>query len=355
LAACLFVEGPKDSDVKQAYGLATSGWLTRELAEQRWEALHKAATNRHYVGELLRMTVDLDAFREGLRPKAGDWNRGWNMTLLTLMQRAGVLRVLSIPTQGDQPEFAWTIEILQTAALEGVNDELWEAISDLRDGELADARAALDPFVAVMRHPNRACVTRTAFELIEPHAFAPPCGRCPACRESGVIPPLHLISAGLEKRWPNPSPQRGALPADTILVNPDDPELDWGFSNLVRLLATAGVDQMVVPHELADKAAQVMAQSSTRLGLVLDSREWTGDAQLAQVPTAVILAADPAQAGAMLDRVDDFRKAGTVPLLVVTRPDRNLRGRRVADTLSQLAPYGEAQILALAGATGLAQ
>jgi len=89
LAACLFVDGPTDSDVKQAYGLATSGWLTRDLAEQRWTGLLAAATTRKYVGDRLQMTMDLDAFREGLRPRAGDGNRGWNMTLLTLMQRAG--------------------------------------------------------------------------------------------------------------------------------------------------------------------------------------------------------------------------------------------------------------------------
>jgi len=349
LAACVFVDGPEDSDVKQAYALATSGWLTRELAEQRWAGLLKAATDKHYVGQHLRMTLDLDAFREGLRPKAGDWNRGWNMTLLTLMQRAGVLRVLSIPTEGDQPEFAWTIEVLDPRALSGVDDDVWQQISDIRDAELGEAKADLDAFVAVMRHPERACVTRTAFEIIEPRSFAPPCGRCPSCREGKIAPPAHLASAGLEKRWPGVSFLRTNLPDEVLLVSPDDADLERGFAKLIRIITAAGVDQIVVPQGLAGRAAELMLQSSTRLGLVVDSREWTGENQLANLATAVILSPDVLQAQLMIDRINDFRKSSAVPVLVVARPERELRGRRLDQSLSRFAPYGEDQLLALAG------
>jgi ATP-dependent DNA helicase RecQ len=349
LAACLFVDGPEDSDVKQAYGLATSGWLTRDLAEQRWASLLKAATEKRYVGEHLRMTLNLDAFREGLRPTAGDWNRGWNMTLLTLMQRAGVLRVLSIPTEGDQPEFAWTVGIRDTRALSGVDDEVWQQISDVRDAELSEAKADLDAFVTVMRHPKRACVTRTAYEIIEPRSFAPPCGRCPSCREGGIAPPAHLASAGLEKRWPTGTPPRTNLPNEVLLVAPDDADLDKGFGKLIRIMTAAGVDQIVVPHGLAARTAELMVQSSTRLGLVVESREWMGENQLANVPTAVVLPPDILQAQLMIDRVNDFRKSSAAPLLVVARPERQLRGRRLDQSLSRFAPYGEDQLLALAG------
>lgn len=354
LAACLFVEGPTESDVKQAYGLATTGWLTRALAEQRWAGMLKAATGRKYVGERLQMTIDLDAFREGLRPKAGDWNRGWNMTLLTLMQRAGILRVLTIPTDGDQPEFSWTIEVLDARALTGVDDDVWQRVSDFRDRELVDARKDLDAFVAVMRHPDKACVTRTAFEIIEPRAFAPPCGRCPACRKDHVAPPTHLFAAGLEARWQTPLPCRTTLPAETLLVNPTDPHFDAGFADLIKALTIAGVDQIVVPHGLAARVAAFMLQSPTRLGLVLDEREWTGDNQLADAPTAIILPDDIIAAQAFVDRIDDFRARSASPLLVVARPERVLRGRRLDQTVSRFAPYAEDQLLALAGGGPLA-
>ena len=349
LAACVFLDGPKDGDVKQAYGLATSGWLTRDLAQERWAGLLKAATDKYYVGEHLRMTLNLDSFREGLRPRAGDWNRDWNMTLLTLMQRAGVLRVLPISTEGDQPEFAWTIEILDARALGVIDDGLWQQISTIRDAELGEAKADLDQFVTVMRHPKSACVTRTAYEIIEPRSFAPPCGRCPSCREGGIAPPAHLVSAGFEKRWEAKTPPRTKLPNELFLVLPDDADLDKGFAKLIKIVTAAGVDQIVVPHGLAARTAEIMAHSSTRLGLVVDSAEWIGENQLANVSTAVLLPPDILQAQFMIDRVNSFRKISAVPLLVVARPERQLRGRRLDQSLSRFAPYGEDQLLALAG------
>ncbi|MDB5412532.1 MAG: helicase-like protein [Rubritepida sp.] len=349
LAACVFVDGSQHSDVKQAYNLATSGWLTRDLAEQRWAGLLKAATDKRYVGEHLRMTLDLDAFREGLRPTAGDWNRGWNMTLLTLMQRAGVLRVLSVPTAGDQPEFAWTIEVLDAHALSSVDDVLWQKISEIRNAELAGAKADLDAFVAVMRSPKRACVTRTAFEIIEPLSFAPPCGRCPYCRDAKIAPPKHLAAAGLEKRWPSVSNFRTNLPSEVLLVSPDNLDLEKGLASLIKILTAAGVDQIVVPNGLATRAAEFMKKSSTRLGFVVESREWTGKNQLANAPTAIVLSPDIIQAQFMLDRVKNFRTSSTVPLLVVSAPERELRGRRLDQSLSRFAPYGNDQLLGLAG------
>lgn len=349
LAACLFVEGPAASDVKQAYSLATSGWLTRELAEERWAGLLKAASSQRYVAEYMQMTLNLDAFREGLRPIAGDWNRGWNMTLLTLMQRAGVLRVLSVPTEGDQPEFSWKIEIRDPRALNGVDDDVWQRISDIRDAELAEARADLDAFVAVMRHSDRACVTRTAFEIIQPRSLAPPCGRCPACRKNGVNPPVHLDAAGLENSWPGAVARRGSLPAEVLLVTPLDPDFERGLPSLIKALTAAGVDQIITPQGLAHQAAALMVHSGTRLGLVVDEREWIGGNQLANVTTAILMPADPSQAQAMLDRLGDFRSKSTEPVLVVARPERVLRGRRLDQMVSRYAPYAEDQLVALAG------
>lgn len=349
LAACLFVEGPTESDVKQAYGLATTGWLTRDLAEQRWSGLLKAATGRKYVGERMQMTLDLDAFREGLRPRAGDWNRGWNMTLLTLMQRAGIVRVLTVPIHGDQPEFFWTIEVLDARALTGVDEDLWQLVSDFRDLELNDTRRDLDAFVAVMRHPDKACVTRSAFEIIEPQAYAPRCGRCPSCRKDGVAPPTYLFAAGLEARWGTSHVCRTNLPSDTLLVAPMDPHFEAGLASLTKTLTAAGVDQIVVPQGLATQIATFMLQSPTRLGLVIDEREWTGDNKLADVPTAILLPDDMIAAEVLIERISDFRTHSKSPLLVVARPERVLHGRRLDQTISRFAPYGEDQLLALAG------
>ena len=352
LAVCLFVDGAKISDVKQAYGLATAGWLTRDLAEQRWSAMVKAAGGRKFVGERQQMTIDLDAFREGLRPKAGDWNRGWNMTLLTLLQRAGILRVQTIATDGDQPEFSWTVEILDHRALDGVNDDLWQKISDFRAAELAEVRQDLDVFVDLMRHPDRNCVTRTTFELIEPRSFAPPCGRCPSCRKTGVAPPHRLHAAGLEKIWAASTQPLCALPRDILLVAPSDPHFDDGLPALVTTLTAAGVDQIVVPSGLAERAARLMVGSRTRLGLVLDETEWSGGNRLADIATAVLLPDSSVGAEALMDRVQLFRRDHDAPMLVVARPDRIVRGRRLDQSLSRYAPYSEAMLADIAGENG---
>ena len=257
LAACLFVDGSDHGDVKQAYGLATSGWLTREVAEQRWHAMVNAAANRRWSGEHLLMSINLDSFREGLRPKAGDWNRGWNMTLLTLMQRAGVLRVLSISADGDQPEFVWDVQIVDHRLLNGIDGEVWDRIDALRASERADMRADLDVLVSTFRHPEKTCVTRTVFELIEPKSYAPACGRCPACRAAKIEPRASLSSAGLEKIWHVASNGRCRLPAEVLLLAPADPDLEGGFSRLVNTLVGAGIDQIVVPSVHANTAARL--------------------------------------------------------------------------------------------------
>lgn len=341
LAACLFVEGPNESDIKKAYRLATSGWLTRELAEQRWLAMIKDSVNHRWSGDRLFVSIDLDAFREGLRPSAGDWNRGWNMTLLTLMQRAGVLRVLSIASEGDQPEFVWDVELLDNRLLSGVDTNVWDRIATLRGAEIAELRASLDAFVDAMRHPEHVCITRAVFELIEPRSFAPPCGRCPACRFMGIAAPLHIPAAGLEKSWPQFTNARCRLPTDVLLLAPSDPHYDLGFPSLISTLTNSGIDQVVVPSALAHRAASLMVSSATRLGLVMNEKEWAPSARLAGIPSAVVLPDDIWIAEAMLDQVVDFRRKGDVTTIVVAQPDRVIRGRRLDQTVSRYAPYSE--------------
>lgn len=344
LAACLFVEGPNASEVNDARRLATGDWLTRDLAQQRWTAMLNAAVERHYSGEHMQMTINLDAFREGIRPRAGDWNRGWNMALLTLLQRAGVVRVMSMAVDGDQPEFSWQVEIRDHRALEKRSDELWDKISDFRDREMADVRRDFDIFVSLLRHTDRQCVTRRAFELIEPQSLAPPCGRCPYCRKAGMASPALLPASGLEKVWRNPPHRGGSRYADTLLVIPRDAHFESGFSNLIAALASAGVEQLVVPDGLAERAAQVMMEIPMRLGLVVDEKEWTGDHKLASIPSAVLLPEDTTSAERLLGKIEEFRRASDAPILIVARPERILHGRRLDQTLSRHAPYTEEQL-----------
>ena len=341
LAACLFIGSAGHGDIKQAYGLAISGWLTRELAEPRWMAMFNSAPRREWSGDRLVMSLNLDSFREGLRPKAGDWNRGWNMTLLTLMQRARVLRVLSIAVDGDMPEFVWDVEIVDPRLLIGTNAEVWDDVFALRAQEVSDIRADLDAFVSLMRQPEKSCLTRSVFELIEPKSYAPACGRCPGCRAAGVEPPTHLASAGLERTWRTASNRRCQLPAEVLLLTPADPHHESGFLRLIKTLAEVGIDQVVVPHSLAISAARVMVDCNSRLGLVMDDEDWSGEAKLAWVPTAVLLPDDDWIAESMLHRLIEFSIETSFTIVVVARPERTIRGRRLDQTVSRVAPYSE--------------
>lgn len=341
LAACLFVDDSSNGDIKQAYGLATSGWLTRAVAQERWLAMLKAAAKRHWVGDRLRMSIDLDAFREGLRPKAGDWNRGWNMTLLTLLQRSEVLRVLSIAADGDQPEFVWDLEIIDHRLLNGVDADVWDRIETRRSAEISGIRADLDVFVRAMQQPEKVCITRTVFELIEPRSFAPPCGRCPACRSMGITPPAVLSAAGLEKSWPMLTNGRCKLPGGIFLLAPSDPSFEVGLSRLVTALTSVGIDQFVTSSALVRAVAHLMVKSATRIGLVIDDREWSGSAKLAAVPTAILLPDEEWVAESMIDRIVNSAREDTITTIIVARPDRHIRGRRLDQTISRHAPYSE--------------
>ena len=115
LAVCLFTQDNSwnsRNDVRDAFAQATGSWLTREKAEPRWRALLKRASNVRWGTDGHRMTLDLDATRIGLDPRRStDYNRSWNMSLLNLMQRAGVLDVVSATGAGGAPEVSWDIEI----------------------------------------------------------------------------------------------------------------------------------------------------------------------------------------------------------------------------------------------------
>lgn len=342
LAACLFVKGAKDSDVSDAYALATSGWLSRELAEKRWAAMQATASDHHWDdGGRQRMTLDLDSVREELKRQQSDYNRGWNMALLTLMQRAGVIQVRAVAAAGDQPGGKWEVEILRPEILDPRSSAGWDRVFEKREEERSAARADLDPFVGLMLRPTRECVTRAVFELIEPHAFAPPCGRCPSCRERRLDPPVRLPCDGLSSAWTIAAPADSGLPGGLTLVEPADAALGRGLMKLLERLALSGVEQMIVTETFAPQVAQALA-SWCDLGFLLSAEHINGQTAIARVPTALLLPASPVLAEFLLERMAEFSaRWPDVPMIVVAEADRLVAGRRLDQTVSGRAPLSE--------------
>ncbi|MGS0649094.1 DEAD/DEAH box helicase [Komagataeibacter melomenusus] len=346
LAACLFTDNRHTCDVREAYGIATKGWLTREVAQARWHGMRDTAIMLGRRDDAAGvMLVNLNAFREDQRRREGDWTRNWNMGLLTLMQRAHLIEVLSIVPEEAPDEFHWEIVILDPRLMEKDDHEIWDRICALRDAEQSGAREALNDFVDVMRHPRHTCITQTAFELIEPRAHAPACGHCPGCRAQGILPPRMLRSDGLEQRWARRVAPHAVLPPGIMLLSPDDPYFEAGFPDLVRALVRAGVEQMVVPHAMAEKTADLMAKMGARMGFVMDAGQWRHQVRLAEVVTAVILPHEEDEAARILDRlVRELGHGSAVPVLVVAQPNRVYQGRRLDQAISTRAPYDESML-----------
>ncbi|MDC9824823.1 DEAD/DEAH box helicase [Devosia sp. ZB163] len=206
LAACLFTDPPyrdtRPGDVTTAYGLATSGWIGRDLAELRWAALLRKKTSDTWHGDRRWLTLDLDAVREGLPNRSSDYNRSWNRALLTLLQRAGVLEVVSTGPIADDPGEDWIVDVTDARLFDGASTNVWDHIFSIRNAEQAEAQAELDKFVGLMRHPEKSCLMRAAFEMIEgAGASSEPCGRCPSCRSRLLSAPAVLSCEGLETAW----------------------------------------------------------------------------------------------------------------------------------------------------------
>ncbi len=161
LAVLLFtVMRGEDDDVDRARGLAVGGWLTRDLAEKRWAALMRDARTKEWVSDRFHMTVDLDSVRAGLKPRSSDYNRGWNMALLTLLQRAGAIEIRSVSGGDDVIGKVWDLTILDNGLLDDAVDS-WDRVFETRQMEVDRAREEVKPFIQLTERPTKACVTAT--------------------------------------------------------------------------------------------------------------------------------------------------------------------------------------------------
>jgi ATP-dependent DNA helicase RecQ len=128
-----------------------------------------------------------------------------------------------------------------------------------------------------------------------------------------------------------------------VLLSPNDPAYEAGLHRLTTRLASAGLEQFVVPDDLAPEVASALSDTSVRYGLVLGHDELeAASAELARLPTAILLPTADADAARLMARCRTWADAiAAQPLVIVGRPDRVLAGRRLDQTASRLAPYAE--------------
>src|SRR5262249_31393457 len=119
LAVCLWTRwhpGLQGTDEELASDMATTSWLSREIAEERWRALRQEA-KVSWKGASRRMRAPLDSARESLGRRTGEKNRRWNMSLLNLMQRAGAIRIEYV-AEPDMGSPVWEFEVIDDGLFE---------------------------------------------------------------------------------------------------------------------------------------------------------------------------------------------------------------------------------------------
>ena len=353
LAVCLWTRwrpGLQQTDDEVASDMATSSWLSREIAEQRWLAL-KDSAELFWDGAKRRARVKLDSAREGLGRWTGERNRRWNRSLLNLLQRSGAIRIEHV-SEPDQDSPVWELLISDDGLLTPGDawDEAWDKVFRIREAERTAAKVELTAFKAAMSRHGSDCLLTRVFELIEPETWdLPPCGRCPACRERSVRPPLALQVMSTSGSWARAGSTE-AVPPGVMLIAPEDPEFDQGLLSLVDRLVGVGVEQVVAPNRVAARVAEILSSSSASHGFVHEQSIWVRNPNAAaDVPTAVFLDGTEEGAATCLRLVSEL--SATRPhqcWLVVGTPGRRIGGRPLAQIASQLAAYEEETLEAFA-------
>lgn len=347
LAICLFTDAKTDDvkdDANQALSMATSSWITRDKAAPRWDAMVQASFNSRWSGNKRAITINLDAMRQGISFPT-DYNRRWNMSIINLLQRAKMVDVISCIHDSVHP--TWDVEICEPRLLANDPTEVWDRVFALRDSEQSRARQEVRQFVNVMRRAEKTCVLRDVFELLQEKLTEdlPPCGRCPGCRAKGETPGLAIHYRVLAEPWSATPPSEALrLPLGVTLLVPKEPTLSGDLGPLVSRLAAAGVEQLIVPGDIATACAEFLVQSEARLGFVITQNSVVREPQgISLLPSAMFLRPDDTASRTVLGLIKEWKSKGSLPepLVVVTTPNFELDGRRIDQTLSTRAPYFE--------------
>ena len=353
-AICLFTTTPgtdRHSDTDIAAQFATNSWLTRSTAIIRWKALIDHATADVWNDGRRCLTLDLDSRHHGIPGRSSKTNREWSMSLLTLLQRAGVIDVLSSEDQTPSARRTWTIAINAPAILDPAELSVWDSVFAARDHESITAMHDLNAFQTLMTKPEERCIIKGVFALLDGSGSTtvPACGRCPACRRDRLPPPQILESSGLELVWPvSPEDARLArhrrFPTGITLLEPEDPSFSTGLPTLLNRLTAVDVDQFVIPDQLVSEAAELLAATKVGLGLILSHTEFLGLRQpaLPDRTAAILLDHDDRQSARILSQIRAITAAAVGHcVIVVSRPDRIIDLRRLDQSLSSCASYSE--------------
>lgn len=338
IGLCLWTtsKAKPNSDEGDAFGLAATSWLTRPLAEARWKALCET-TSQSWENSRLRMKVSLNAAREGLGRYTGERNRGWNRTLLLLLQRAGALEIDAVRSPEDaDPVWEFLLDWIELLEDGPAATEMWDKIFVVRDREQGQSIAEHNRFTALMRGGG-SCLLTGVFHEIEPDVWdAPDCGRCPQCRARKIVPPTRIAASGLDRMW---DVHDSVAAHDLVLISVEPSMLRLpGMDDVLKRLVAAGVQQFVVPDDLTDQAVRSLEHAAARYGFVLGIAEWLREGwALAALPTAVFLERGVPTPDLVVRRCREFAAGNRQQLLLVADPSMDVLGRPLSQVAGLLA------------------
>lgn len=350
----------RDADTGMARGLAGTGLLTREIAEERWGLLLREHTvvdgkrNPPSWRVPIRLSRKLIPPKHALRAGATDYNQTWNASLLLLLQRSGVIEILSCDTgEGEKPDDYWTLAVRDPAFLEQDAAPVWDQVYARRQQEIEAARGEQRAFEALLKSAEDQCLIRSVFGLIDPGAWAPRCGRCNYCRRAKVAPPGVLAPGGMAAVWPQAGRPSAALGPGVFLMNIRGADIEETAAAWLRTLSAAGLEQFIAPRHVLARLSPRQIRDLEGAGLMLAFETWEAEGAPAPVSSAVILGEDTVAAAGRINALLAWcRQHSGLTVVVLADPGLEVGGRRLDQFVSPNAPLSPeifANIVAVKG------
>jgi len=249
-ALCLYTT----EDLNLAHRLAIGKTLKGE-APPRWKDLIETKKFEPNARDITQWRLDLNA--GGAEGVTGEQHVKWNKSLLVQLQRYGALEIVASPDDRDE----WVVRPTG-------HGDLWDpakatdAIKGLfreRDEEEKKAKKAVDEFCESWGNKTECRLVQLVHLVERESREVAPCGRCASCESQAHRPhDQEICPGGADTVWPAVrTPEQEDCRVCTMADTPASLIDQW-----LPIVLARGVEQIVVPDELAERVSKAWAEHS---------------------------------------------------------------------------------------------